>query len=203
MIYLKILLQNIINGILKDKSSMLVEILQKMKFDFKSDRIGPDCPFSHWRLYYKTSMLKLCQNKFKSFDKSAEFRAGAYAICCSKISIGKRVIIRPQTMMFADPRDENHGRIFIDDNVMIGSGVHIYTSNHRYSEDNKYIIDQGSFLAKDVVLKKGCWVGANSIILPGVTIGENAVVGAGSVVTKDVAPRTICAGNPAKLIKKI
>ena len=190
------------SGILKDDINMLVEIFRKIKFDFKSDRIGPDCPFTHWKLYYKKSMLKLCQSKFKSFDDSAEFRAGAYAICCSKISIGKRVIIRPQTMIFADPRDENNGRIFIDDNVMIGSGVHIYTSNHRYDDINKDLIDQCSYQAEDVYLKKGCWIGANSIVLPGVTIGKNAVVGAGSVVTKDVEARTVYAGNPAKLVKK-
>jgi acetyltransferase-like isoleucine patch superfamily enzyme len=54
-----------------------------------------------------------------------------------------------------------------------------------------------------VVLKKGCFIGMSAIILPGVTIGEGAVVGAGSVVTHDVAPYTIVAGNPAKFIKKI
>ncbi|MEK5325865.1 DapH/DapD/GlmU-related protein [Aeribacillus sp. FSL M8-0254] len=48
------------------------------------------------------------------------------------------------------------------------------------------ISEQGHSKAKKVVLKRGCWIGANSIILPGVTVGEHSVVGAGSVVTKDV-----------------
>ncbi len=47
------------------------------------------------------------------------------------------------------------------------------------------------------------WIGAGATILPGVTVGENAVVGAGSVVTHDVAPNTIVAGNPARLIREI
>ncbi|MCH5330753.1 MAG: galactoside O-acetyltransferase, partial [Alistipes sp.] len=54
-----------------------------------------------------------------------------------------------------------------------------------------------------VLLKRGCWIGAGSTILPGVTVGENAVVGAGSVVTKDVEDNTVVAGNPARLIKRI
>jgi acetyltransferase-like isoleucine patch superfamily enzyme len=54
-----------------------------------------------------------------------------------------------------------------------------------------------------VVIQDSVWIGANSVVLKGVTIGEGAVVGAGSVVTKDVAPWTIVGGNPAKLIREI
>ena len=192
------------NGIKKDDIYIMIsDIVKKIKFDTLSDRLGPDCPFTHWKLYFKYSMLKLCKNKFKYFDDSAEFRAGAYAICCSKISIGKRVIIRPQTMIFADPRDENLGRIFIEDNVMIGSGVHIYTSNHRYDGKDRDLIEQGSYDAQDVFLKEGCWIGANAIILPGVNIGKRSVVGAGSVVTKSIPDHVVVAGNPARIIKQI
>lgn len=56
---------------------------------------------------------------------------------------------------------------------------------------------------KGVSLRKGCYIGANATILMGVTVGECAVVGAGSVVTKDVAPYTVVAGSPAKEIKKL
>jgi acetyltransferase-like isoleucine patch superfamily enzyme len=54
-----------------------------------------------------------------------------------------------------------------------------------------------------VILKRGCWVGAAAIILPGITIGEGAIVGAGAVVTHDVPDYTTVAGNPAREIKKI
>lgn len=182
---------------------MIREILKKRAFDMKADRLGPDCLFTHWRLYFKPTMQKICKNKFKFFSENSEFRAGAYAITCSKISIGKNVIIRPSTMLFADPRDGNNGQIIIEDDVMIGSGVHIYVSNHRYDLKHKNIIDQGHYEAKAVVLKEGCWIGANSIVLGGVTIGKNSVVGAGSIVTKDVPSRTVYAGNPAKLINII
>ena len=175
---------------------------EKWNFDRKSDRLGPDCPFTHWKLYFKNSMKKVCKQKFQYFSDTAEFRAGAYAITSSKISLGKRVIIRPNTMLFADPR-EGDGHIIIEDDVMIGSGVHIYVANHRYDMTQTHIMDQGHCQAKDVILKEGCWIGANSIILPGVKIGKNAVVGAGSIVTRDVPDFSVVGGNPAKIIKKI
>jgi acetyltransferase-like isoleucine patch superfamily enzyme len=179
------------------------EILKKRNFDIKSDRLGSDCPFTHWRLYFKPFMKKLCKTKFKYFGENTEFRAGAYAITCSKISLGNNVIIRPSTMLFADPREGENGSIIIEDNVMLGSGVHIYVANHRFDDISNPIINQGHYKAKSVILKKGCWIGANSIILPGVIIGENSVIGAGSVVTKNVPPFTVYAGNPAKFIKNI
>ena len=52
-------------------------------------------------------------------------------------------------------------------------------------------------------MKRGCWVGANAIILPGVTIGENAVVGAGSVVTKSIPDKVVAVGNPARIIRHL
>jgi len=182
---------------------MIREILNKRSFDIKSDRLGSDCPFTHWKLYFKSSMKKLCQSKFKYFGENTEFRAGAYAIICSKISLGNNVIIRPNTMLFADPRKGEDGSIIIEDNVMLGSGVHIYVANHRFDDMNTPIINQGHYKAETVVLKKGCWVGANCIILPGVTIGENSVIGAGSIVTKNIPSCTVFVGNPAKLIKEI
>ena len=93
--------------------------------------------------------------------------------------------------------------IIIEDDVMIGSGVHIYVANHRFSRKDVSIIDQGHFPGKQVSLKKGSWIGANAIILPGVIIGENSVVGAGSVVTKSIPNGVVAAGNPAKIIKVI
>jgi len=182
---------------------MIKDIFLKRKFDLNSDRLGPDCPFTHWRLYFKSTMRDVCKNKFSYFSDSAEFRAGAYAVTCSKISIGNNVIIRPNTMLFADPKVGNQGQIIIENNVMLGAGVHIYVDTHRYDMKDRNIIDQGYYSSKSILLKEGCWVGANVIVLPGVTIGKNAVVGAGSIVTKSIPDKTVYAGNPAKIIKNI
>ncbi|MGE5411739.1 MAG: acyltransferase [Clostridiales bacterium] len=177
----------------------MIDIIRKIVFDYSADRIGPDILFTHWLLYFKKRMYKLCKKKFLRFPMSAEFRAGAYAINCSKISIGERVVIRPGTMLFADL----YSKIIIEDDVMMGPGVHIYVNNHKYTDPNIPIIDQGYFDSKEVVLKKGCWVGANSIILRGVEIGENSVIGAGSVVTTSIPARVVAAGVPAKVLRVI
>ena len=192
-------------GILGKKSKMvfdfLSDIYKSLKFWFQADRLGPDIPLTHWRLYFKTTMRSLCAQKFQKFGLEAEFRAGAYAVCCSKISIGARVIIRPNCMLFSDPRNNGAG-ITIEDDVMLGSGVHIYVHNHKFDDPSIPIIHQGHYSSKPVLIERGSWISACSIILPGVTIGKNAVVGAGSVVTKDVAAYTIVAGNPAKALQR-
>lgn len=180
----------------------IADLIQKIKFDRKADRLGPDIPFTHWQLYFRKRMMRLCKKKFLHFTDTSDFRPGAYAICCSKISIGNRVVIRPGTMLFGDPR-EHGGYITIEDDVLIGSCVHFYTGNHSFNRLDLPIIDQGHEPAANIVLKKGCWVAANVTILSGVTIGENSVVAAGSVVTKSIPSGVVAAGVPAKVIKQI
>jgi acetyltransferase-like isoleucine patch superfamily enzyme len=182
---------------------LIHDIIKKIKYDLAADRIGPDIPFTHWRLFSQNQMLKLCKRKFKKFSDSASFRPGAYAVSCSKIEIGNRVVIRPNCMLFGETIEPIDVSIRIEDDVLIGSGVHIYVSNHSFERTGIPIIDQGHMPAKPVVLKKGCWIGANVIILPGVEIGENSVVGAGSVVTKSLPGGVLAVGTPAKIIRQI
>lgn len=181
---------------------VIFELFSRIKFWNNADRLGPDCLTTHFKLYFKKAGKKLCVKKFKHLGEGAEFRPGAYAIACSNISLGTNVVIRPSTMLFADPRIGG-AQIIIEDDVLIGSGVHMYVNNHRFDNLNIPISKQGHYAGKNIVIKSGAWIGANTIILPGVTIGENAVVGAGSVVTKNVQNACVFAGNPAKLIKEI
>jgi len=180
---------------------LLFEIVQRIRFWEGADRLGPDMPSTHLRLHVKSSMLRLCRRKFKSFDDTADFRPGAYAVTCSKISIGRGVVIRPGSVLMADPSPGPDGSIVIEDGVLMGSGIHIYVANHRFDDRKRPVIEQGHFPAKSVTLKKGCWIGANAVILPGVTVGENAVVGAGSIVTRSVPAGAVAAGNPAKILR--
>lgn len=181
----------------------LIEIFNKIKYCYHTDRIGPDIPFTHWKLHFKSSMQSLCIKKFQSFGEYAEFRAGAYAVGCSKIRIGKRVIIRPGTMLFGETNDPIETSIIIEDDVMIGAGVHVYVNNHKFDRIDIPLIDQGYYPDESVILRQGCWIGANSIILPGVKIGKNSVVGAGSIVTKSIPDGVVAVGNPARILKKI
>ncbi len=180
----------------------LIEIINKIKFWKNTDRIGPDIIWTYWRIFFPNKMLKICQKKFLSFGNSSEIRPGAYVVGCSQISIGDRVIIRPGTMLHGESESLKN-TILIEDDVLIGCGVHIYVENHKFSNPNLLISEQGHSIAKQVVLKKGCWIGANVIILPGVIIGSNTVVGAGAVVTKSIPDGVVAVGNPAKVIKII
>jgi acetyltransferase-like isoleucine patch superfamily enzyme len=181
----------------------LAELIQRYRFWRDADRIGPDMLGTHWRLYFKSTMRVLCRQKFMAFGEGAEFRPGAYAESCSKIGIGRNVVIRPGSFLFADPT-EGGGGIVIEDDVLIGSSVHFYTNNHAFSDVIVPIIDQGypkPTIEDSITVRRGAWIGAGSIILPGVTIGENAVVGAGSIVTRDVPAYSVAVGNPARVLK--
>lgn len=181
----------------------MINLISKIKYCFKADRIGPDLPFTHWKLHFRDSMLKLCKKKFQYFADSAEIRAGAYVVGCSQIRIGERVIVRPNSMFFGETANDLKTSIIIEDDVMMGAGVQIHVNNHKFERTDIPFIDQGYYPDEQVTVKKGSWLGANSILLPGVTIGEYSVIGAGSVVTKSVPSGVVAVGNPAKIIKKI
>lgn len=84
-------------------------------------------------------------------------------------------------------------KIHIGDNSVIGYNTTILA--------HEYLIDE--YRLGDVYIGSNVMIGANSLVLPGVTIGDNAIVGAGAVVTKDVPPSTFVAGNPARIIKEL
>jgi acetyltransferase-like isoleucine patch superfamily enzyme len=182
---------------------LIVDIYRKYKFNITADRIGPDLPFTHWRLYFRKKMLALCKKKFAKFADNADFRAGAYAVGCSQIAIGERVVIRPQTMLFAETDPKVGVLIDVEDDVMIGCGVHIYVDNHKFDNPDIPFINQGYSTAKPVKIEQGCWIGAQSIILPGVTIGRSSVIGAGSIVTKSIPAHSLALGNPAKVVRSL
>ena len=88
--------------------------------------------------------------------------------------------------------------ITIGKGTYIAPNVGIITSNHKFNDLGKH--ESG----KDVILGKKCWIGMNSVILPGVILGDNTVVGAGSIVTKSFPEgNCVICGNPAKIIKYI
>ena len=89
--------------------------------------------------------------------------------------------------------------IRIGDNCLIGPDVGIYTAGHRLQPEGRVLDGYGI----PIVIGNDVWIGGHSTILPGVTIGDGAVIAAGSVVTKDVAPRTLVGGIPARLMRDI
>lgn len=91
-------------------------------------------------------------------------------------------------------------KVNIGDNVLIAPNVSIYTAGHPLHADTR---KTGYEYGIPVTIGDNVWIGGNSIIMPGVTVGCNSVIGAGSVVTKNVPDWTIVAGNPARVIRKI
>jgi maltose O-acetyltransferase len=85
--------------------------------------------------------------------------------------------------------------------VMMGPEVVILNQNHCFDRLDIAMIFQGATNNESVVIEDDVWIGRRTLILPGVRIGKGAIVGAGSVVTKDVLPYAIVGGNPAKVIK--
>lgn len=91
-------------------------------------------------------------------------------------------------------------RVSIGDNVYIGPQVGIYTATHAL---NPALRRQGYERALPVSLGNDVWVGGNACIMPGVSVGEGSVIGAGSVVTHDVPPFVVAAGNPCRVLRQI
>jgi len=94
------------------------------------------------------------------------------------------------------------GPVTIGSHVNLAQGITVTALNHNFSDTAKRIDEQG-VSTKPVVIGDDVWVGANAVILPGVTIGSHVVVAAGAVVTKDVPSHTLVAGVPAKVIRTV
>ncbi|WP_455645908.1 sugar O-acetyltransferase [Methanosphaera sp.] len=162
---------------------------------------------------------ELLNQLFGKIGEGTEVLLPFYCNIGSNIYIGKNAFIN-NNCNFLDT-----DTIEIGDYTLLGPGVNIICANHPVStrerirpvddeiDDGKYtyIDEDGNYddsieytfvnTKQPVKIGKRCWIGANTIILPGVTIGDNVVIGAGSIVTKDVPSNKIVAGSPARIIR--
>lgn len=109
---------------------------------------------------------------------------------CKNVHLGSHVYANFNLVLV----DDTH--IYIGDHVMIGPNVVICTGTHPISP--KLRLKQAQYNLP-VKIGNNVWIGANSVILPGVTIGDNTIIGAGSIVTKDIPENVIAVGNPCKV----
>lgn len=101
--------------------------------------------------------------------------------------------------------DQGHAdMITLEDGVSVASGTRLLCHQRDFSEYYVgYDYNKLGYIVRPIVLKRGCLVGMESFVMPGVTIGEGAIIGAGSLVSKDIPAWTIAVGRPAKVIKEI
>lgn len=129
----------------------------------------------------------------KSIGERVRISEPAEMFPLEKITIGSNVVIHGPALI------EANGGVCIGSNVAIARGCQILTSNHIY--DGEALPWDHASIHKQVVIGDNVWIGTDVIILPGVTLHEGAVVGAGSVVTRDVPACGVVAGNPARIKK--
>jgi len=146
---------------------------------------------------------------FRCADKGTIIGGNTDIINFSRVSIGKRCLIQDHVYLRAGPdgyinladhcavnsfaRLFGHGGIDVGAHSQLGPGVLITTTTHDFRKSMRTEF-------RKVNIGKWVWIGANAVILPGITIGQYAVIGAGSIVTRDIPDCAIAAGNPARII---
>ena len=129
-----------------------------------------------------------------SLGEGAEILAPLHCDYGSNITVGARSFMNWGTKIL------DCAPVTIGEEVLIAAGVQLVAATHPLDPQERRA---GWELARPVTIGDGAWLGSGALVLPGVTVGEEAVVGAGAVVTRDVAPRTVVAGNPARVIRSV
>ena len=141
---------------------------------------------------------KYYKKQFKLCGKNVYIGNGC-SFTCHTITIGDDVSIGKNCCL-----QSTHGEIIIGSHVMFGPGVHIHGGNHKFHEIGK-LMKELEKTSDDsdgkVIIGDDVWIGANVIILKGVTVGEGSIIGAGAVVFKDVPKYSIYTGSPSPVLR--
>ncbi|NHC16233.1 sugar O-acetyltransferase [Motilibacter sp. E257] len=138
--------------------------------------------------------LLLMRDLLGSMGDAVQFRPPFYADYGSRLHIGDRSFLNADFLALGG------GEITIGKDVLIGPSARLYTPNHPMDPDQRR---EGYERVLPVRIEDNVWLGGSVVVCPGVTIGESAVVGAGSVVTRDVPAGAFVAGNPARVIRPV
>jgi len=136
---------------------------------------------------------KLCERIFLRCGKKIVVRKNVFFGSGCAIEIGDHSELGLNAYLNRDVK--------IGDDVLMGQNVTILTTNHEFEDPNVPIHSQGTRERRPVRVGNDVWIGANSVILPGVNIGDGAVIGVGSVVTRDIPSLAVVVGNPARVIR--
>jgi acetyltransferase-like isoleucine patch superfamily enzyme len=173
-----------------------------------------------WR-YFKNIKNRLI---FGKYGRNVYIFPGGQIVRPQFISIGDNVRIGKNTDIYVHPKDRDskefvlkignnvhvgsyniigaRNSILLEENALLGPRVTIVDHSHHYENVDAPIKSQEVTEGGPVRLERDCWVGANVFILPNVTIGHHAVIGANSVVNRDIPPYSVAVGAPARVIKR-
>lgn len=187
----------------KKKLSLTFRMLRKLGFNYSEDTYGQ---VSLWGVFkrvcktYKDSFLmKFVMNSWL-LSPFLPRRVRPWVMKQVGCHVGKGCFIGDSVKIDAGHAD----LITLEDSVSVAGGTRLLCHQRDFSD---YSIGDDymklGYTLKPIVLKKGCLIGMESFVLPGVTVGEGAIVGAGSLVTKDIPAWTVATGRPAKVIREI
>lgn len=163
-------------------------------------------------MYDRTHIKTMCQKYNQISPKEYETRMNTLKKMLGKT--GEHILIEPNFYCDYGYNIEtgnhfyaNHNLVILDcakvkfgDNVMIGPNCGFYTAAHPIDPTDR---KAGIEFAKPITVGNNVWFGGNVCVMPGVSIGDNTVIGAGSVVTKDIPPNVVAVGNPCKPVKNL
>jgi Acetyltransferase (isoleucine patch superfamily) len=185
------------------KTSLSYKLLKLIGLNFSEDEYG------------QISLIGMAKKAFRHYVNAFLLKYCMYSVLLSPLNYRK---IRPIVWRWMGAKvgkDCFIGyEVWVDmtNTHLIEMEDHVHVANrclllcHQRNLTDYYIGDDYAkldYCKKKIVLKKGCLIGMNSMVMPGVTIGEGAIIGAGSLVTKDIPAWTIATGRPAKIVKYI
>ncbi len=172
---------------------------------------------------YLPSDPEIFREQLKRLDLLAEFNALPPSDLAGKKALLKKMFAEiGEGCYFETPFHANHGgahchfgkniyanfnltlvddtHIYVGDNTMFGPNVTVATAGHPINPELRKKAYQYNF---PVHIGKNCWIGAGALIMPGITVGDNVVIGAGSVVTKDLPDNVVAVGNPCRVLREV
>ena len=186
----------------KEKLSLTFRLLRKMGFNYSEEAYGQVSLIQVIRQFFRNIRLKHLQNKmdWAILEPFAPRKVRPALMRKMGCHVGKGCFIGDHVRI-----DNGHAdMITLEDGVSIAGGTRLLC--HQRDFRDYYVGSDYNTLGysiKPIVLKKGCLIGMESFVLPGITVGEGAIVGAGSLVTKDIPAWTVATGRPAKVVKQI
>jgi maltose O-acetyltransferase len=138
--------------------------------------------------------LRICHELFGSFGEHSWIEPSFRCDYGTNIRFGRTFYANFDCVIL------DCAEVVIGDDVMFAPGVHIYTATHPLAAAERC---SGAELARPVHIGHRAWLGGRVVVLPGVTIGDEAVIGAGSVVARDIPPGVLAVGNPCRVVRPI